>query len=112
MIESSIMEEAGRIAQEQGLARRVGEALMKWYPGYAWHVTVAQGVVTVQNLTLSGKWGFHVFEKHINADMHNIMRSGGELLERYNAKRGSLDESELESLPRDFIGQIIGDTTK
>lgn len=93
------------------LAKRVGEHLHAKYPGYLWAVNVGGGVVTVQNLHLSGKWGFRVFERDITPDMREITAAGGELLERYNLRRAGIDRDAVASLERNLRGDALGDTS-
>jgi len=70
------------------LARRIGEALETHYPGWAWAVSIDLGVVNVVSLKLSGTWGFTFKIEQITGDMKNVIRAGGEVLERFNARRG------------------------
>lgn len=74
------------------LASEVGDALHKAYPGHMWMVsTEGKGgnVLNVQNMALSGKWGFALHaHKLVDQDVGKVaVRAGGELLERYRISR-------------------------
>ena len=104
--EQSIVSDPAKITLEQALAKRVGDALNRWYPGYLWGVNVEQGLVLVHNLTLSGNWGFVLKEENISASLQEVMRAGGEILERYFLPRREIDEATLVNLPTDFAGRL------
>jgi hypothetical protein len=93
------------------LAKNVGEHLHRKYPGHLWAVNVAGGVVTVQNLYLSGRWGFRIMESEIDPDYKIITRAGGEILERYRLSRGAMREDEVENLARNLRWEAIGETS-
>ena len=90
----------------------VGEVLHAAYPGHVWRVETQQGIVTVHNLLLSGKWGFRLRITEIDSMGKIVVRAGGELLERYNlsrAKRKNHVYGELSEMKRDFKGEAIHD---
>lgn len=94
------------------LARNMAETLHRHYPGHLWAVTCEQGVATVRNLLLSGQWGFvlRVAEQYSASEFErNVIRAGGEVLERYRLSRGRLRDEEYENLPADFAGRITFD---
>jgi hypothetical protein len=93
-------------ASAEILAKNVGEHLHRHYPGHLWAVNVGGGVVTVQNLSLSGKWGFRIFENEIDPDYKCVMRAGGELLERFNLRRGAARD-EVSLLRRNLRGEAV-----
>ena len=91
------------------LSKKVGEHLNKHYPGHLWAVHVRGGVVMVQNLLLSGKWGFILKEKDLDPDLKMVMRAGGELLERYNVSRGRLSNASMANVKKSNTGLPVGD---
>ena len=91
---------------DKEISKAVGEVLYKHYPGYRWavHCDGHNGVVDVRNLTLSGKWGFRMMLRDMCTQ--EIVRAGGEILERYRVRRGKLNGEEIADLPRNFSGHI------
>ena len=90
------------------LAKHAAELLHRHYPGYLWTVNVNQGVLDVRNLNLDGQWGFTI--KHVQSysasDLDKkVMRAGGEILERYRQRRGTIDEAAILALPVNFAGR-------
>jgi len=73
------------------LGKNILAQLAKHYPGVksGWTVTMkeGQGIVQVTNELLSGKMGFVMHVTKIDPELKNVMRAGGELLERYNVLR-------------------------
>ncbi|RLD78860.1 MAG: hypothetical protein DRJ15_10665 [Bacteroidetes bacterium] len=94
-------------ATEQLQAKNIGEHLLKHYPGHLWAVQVYQGLVIIKNLALSGNWGFVLHQDKMDNDGKDIVRSAGELLERYNLSRGRLIENQIGDLKRNYKGEII-----
>ena len=45
----------------------------------------------------------------IDNDYKSVMRAGGEILERYNQKRGSFNQDRYHDLDMDSKGQLSGD---
>lgn len=96
------------------LAGRLAEVLEKHYPGHLWAVKVdsSQGVAAVQNLRLSGRWGFMLKLRDLTYQdeiAREAMQAGGELLERYRLSRGRFKESEYQALPTTRLGDLIAD---
>lgn len=94
------------------LARLVSEELTKHYPGHVWAVNAqsSQGVITVKNLNLSGNRGFLLHYRNMKSYdevKQQAMRSGGEILERYNLSRGGLKQTEYKSLKMDVPGRFV-----
>jgi hypothetical protein len=93
------------------MAKNVATVLHKHYPGHLWAVSAQsdQGIITIYDLYLSGKWGFvcHIADSQNDPNMKDIVRAGGELLERYNMARGKFKEQALTDLPVDFSGNHI-----
>lgn len=92
------------------MAKRVGDMLNKHYPGYMWAVNVSRetGMITVQNFTLSGEWGFYLHYTKVleDPDLKIVMRAGGEILERYKLSRGKANQDIIQELPSDLLGRI------
>ena len=95
-------------------ARSVAEVLHRHYPGHLWavHASADTGIVTIQNLRLSGRWGFVIRLQELNRDrtLRMVVRAGGELLERWRLSRGQFRENEIEDRPVNVRGELIGDT--
>ncbi|MFA5137347.1 MAG: hypothetical protein WC279_14145 [Sulfurimonas sp.] len=96
-------------AQEKAWAKRIGDHLHRYYPGHLWAVGVEHGVAKIYNLLLSGRWGFQIALKDIDAEMRVIMRAGGEVLERYRQKRGWVNPESCFLVPKDIRGEKIHD---
>ena len=67
------------------------------------------GVVGVKSMRLSGNWGFVLHADKIDNDYKNVMRAGGEILERYNQNRGKFNQTKYEDLEMDHKDQLNGD---
>lgn len=94
---------------DQILAKELGDLLFKHYPKYMWLVNVSshQGVVQIMLGNVMGKYGFTIKIQNVIEDpsRKRVILAGGEVLERYNLRRGKASEGELESL------ETIGFTT-
>lgn len=95
-------------------AKMAAEALHAAYPGHLWGVAcdVRTGFMDIRNLGLSGNWGFRIRLSKIythSALKRDVLRAGGELLERYNLSRGRLDQDALATLHTDFAGRLKAD---
>jgi len=106
--------EAPDTIADYDMAKKIAETLHSHYPGHLWGVKCSheQGIATVLNLRLSGRWGFIIHLKNIQNDpsLKSVIRSGGEILERYRLKRGEFDQDSLDQLSVDFAGLIKADT--
>lgn len=98
-------------ANDEVIAKEVADLLLQHYPGYLWAVSIdsreSVGMLDIRNLSLSGKWGFRFPLKEYLDGMdtrRKIMRAGGEMLERFNLRRGSLDPGQYSSLQADHTG--------
>jgi len=98
-------------AANQTIAREVAECLNTHYPNHAWAVTanIETGIVEVYNLKLSGEWGFilHIDAMATDPGLKMVINAGGELLERYNVKRGELTAAVESGILYDFRGEAI-----
>jgi hypothetical protein len=93
---------------EVNMAKGIAEALYKKYPGYVWMVNADNGnnIATIQLGGVTGQHGFYVHLDKLTAGMEQIMRAGGEVLERYKLTRGRRNDTEIGSLVRDFAGRV------
>lgn len=100
-------------SEDVRLSRQIGEVLEKHYPGYMWavHANTEGGVADIHNLALHGLWGFRLKLSKVMSDpsLKCVVDAGGELLERYNMKRGKFNEDHWRDAPRDVSGQLVGD---
>lgn len=95
-------------------ARTMAEYLHKEYPGHLWAVScdTRTGFADVRNLALSGNWGFRIRLSGIysaSGFRKDVVRAGGEILERYKLARGKYEEDNLLSLKTDFAGRLTAD---
>ena len=92
-----------QLVDDMGLAKRVGEALHKHYPGHLWAVTCEgeKGIATVRNMMLSGNWGFilKLTDVYDDPGMKRVIRAGGEILERFRVSRAKVNHERIEELP-------------
>ena len=98
----------------QTLARNLIATLEQHYPLYTglWRVTVNEqgGVIEVNNMAISGRYGFLMHISKIDSEGRKVVRAGGELLDRYGlprSKAGTFDQ--VFSLPTDFRGEPVFD---
>lgn len=108
-----IAQEAPDTIADFDMAKRIAETLHAHYPGHLWGVKCSheQGIATVLNLRLSGRWGFVIHLRKILDDpsLKTVITAGGEILERYRMKRGQFSEDEYSQLHSDFAGLIKAD---
>jgi len=97
-------------------ARNMAETLHKHYPGHLWAVTCegTKGIATVRNMALSGNWGFVLKLSRVYSDTHLrcVVKSGGELLERFNLARGLAYQDKIEGLPQIASGTPVFDPSE
>ncbi len=101
-------------ANDMVMAKEMADALHTAYPGHLWAVTCdgKSGMADVRNLFLSGQWGFRLHLKAIYSGSEfkrEVLRAGGELLERYRLSRGRFMEAEYHNLATDFAGRLKAD---
>ena len=99
-------------ANEMTMAREMADILHTTYPGYMWAVNVDRGLANVRNLMLSGNWGFVLKIPAIYSASEfrkEVIRAGGEILERYRLKRGQFDWDKYNELRKDVAGNPIAD---
>lgn len=93
------------------MSKNMADALHRHYPGHCWAVTVegSKGIATIRNLMLSGNYGVILKLPAIysgSAFEKDVIRAGGEILERYRLNRGRVDAAQYANLPTDFAGNI------
>jgi hypothetical protein len=97
------------------LAKTCGEALEKRYPGWLWTINPDQegGVIYIYSLRLSGEWGYTIKIADIQNDPQakEAIMAGGEILERYNIRRGPYKRDLLKGKIKDLRGNFIPDIT-
>jgi len=112
-LEDDLDRSASQLLKEQDIAKHIAEQLHEKYPDHLWGVNVDLdgGIATIRNLRLSGNWGFVL---HLNKllplgyKLFNkaIMRSGGEILERYQLARGRYNEDTYSQLHYNSAGRL------
>lgn len=104
-------------ANDLTFAKEMAEALHSAYPNHLWAVTCdgVQGVATIRNLALSGLWGYRLLLPKIYSMSQfraKVLHAGGEILERFNQRRGKAIDDHLANLELDFSGRTAGDYSK
>jgi len=89
-------------------AKSVLEILVPLYPNHGWHVECKANVLIIKHLEASGHRGLIGMLRKIDqlpksgqALSKEIMRAGGELLERANMKRGARTDDPVTSFELD-----------
>lgn len=97
---------------ELWIAKKLGEELLRHYPGRNWTVTVSAegGYVTVQCDEVSHQKGYYLsLDRSLDELTSMMMRVGGEILERGGLpRRRIVTPDEIEEVPRDFRDEVIG----
>jgi hypothetical protein len=88
------------------IAKRIGEDLVKAYPGRQWNVNVdtRNEIIIICLPTLSKKEGYHLHMRRDNlaALLPRCRKAAGEILERFKMSRSKIiDPYDIEQLPRD-----------
>lgn len=101
-------------ANDMLTAKNMAEVLHRHYPGHLWGVNCdgRTGMIYIRNLSLSGEMGFKLKMPDIYSasDLDKeVMRAGGEILERYRLSRGKFDAAQHAGLKQDFAGRIHHD---
>lgn len=98
----------------ENATKRAGAALEKKYPEWWWLLNPDEegGVVYIYSLRLSGEWGYTVKIKDFQDEpAKTAIMAGGEILERYNIRRGKYKRSLLKNKMVDLRGNFIPDIT-
>ena len=104
--------DAGKAMAELSAAKGIAEELERRYPGWAWmvEVDVEQGILKVWSLRIPGRWGFLLHLSKLDPEGKAVMRAGGELLERYNMRRGKHQAGATLGTERDAQGRMVPQT--
>ena len=104
-------------AYDLAMSKEIAEALNAQYPGHLWAVRVQgeYGVASIHNLMLSGEWGYRLLldKNYSVSDLRSrAIKAGGEILERFNVKRGKMNDDHMATMATDFAGRVLGDKSK
>ena len=64
---------------------------------------------------LSGEWGYRLLldKNYSVSDLRSrAIKAGGEILERFNVKRGKMNDDHMATMATDFAGRVLGDKSK
>jgi hypothetical protein len=93
---------------DDAFAKRIAEILVPLYPNHSWWVECRQGCLIIKHLEASGARGLIGMLRKIDqlpadstALKREIMRAGGELLERANLARGGRTDDPVTSFELD-----------
>lgn len=95
-------------ANELLMAKGAAELLHRHYPGHLWAVAIEGARLLIKNLALAGDMGYALFIQKIYSASsldRDVIKAGGEILERYRQARGKVDFASLIALPTDFAGR-------
>lgn len=105
---------AERHANDVLMAKTASEDLCRAYPGWMWgvHVDGEAGLCDIKNFNLSGNWGYRLKLSDIysaSSFQADVIRAGGEILERFHQARGKFDAQRWSDLMLKANGAPIGD---
>lgn len=95
------------------LAKQIAEKLMEHYPHpHLWAVTCEgrTGIATIKNMNLSGQYGYVLkLPKLYSASSlaKDVVRAGGEILERFGMNRGRFNEQQYAELATNHAGDFL-----
>lgn len=106
-------EEDPQRAADTRLSQAILDKLLAHYPGHPWWVQVPpkQGVAIIKHCMLSGLYGMVIHLRNLNGDpgMREVVRMGGEILERWGQKRAGLKLDEMVNAQPKFCDvKLIG----
>lgn len=102
-------------ANDHIMAKTMADALAEAYPHpHLWGVSAdgKTGLCTIFNMLLSGKQGYVLKIPKIysaSAFKADVIRAGGEILERYGLDRGQFNENQYVGLKTNFAGEFAFD---
>jgi hypothetical protein len=101
-------------AHDMILAKEIADTLHSHYPGHLWAINVdgPNGVANIHDLMLSGQWGYRLKLVDIYSASEfrkDVIRAGGEILERFRLSRGQFNESQYTQLATNFAGDFVFD---
>lgn len=91
---------------DQAACNRAIGVLFKHYPGHQWMVDLSGGVMNIRSANLSTNYGWRQRMDEVDPKTFDkqIMRAGGEILERHNMPTQQMDIQIWNELPRDLRG--------
>lgn len=96
------------------LAKGCAEVLERHYPSWMWAIEpdAKQGIINIYSLRISGKWAYtlHIATIQNDPNLKDVLRAGGELLERFGFRRVGYSYSEWsrrEQVCGKFIPDVI-----
>lgn len=88
--------------------RMIGETLEAHYPGWLWYVEVRGGVAIIKSMHANPRYGYtlNLVADHYSASdlAKQVLRAGGELLERLNMPRRRADWEAIARAPQSVHG--------
>ncbi len=99
---------AGLDSYNLSVAKNAAEILHKHYPGHLWGTHANGGMLDIRNMYLSGEYGFRLSIPTMYSSSEwdkQVLRAGGEILERYRQRRAHADEAAIHLLPTNFAGR-------
>jgi hypothetical protein len=91
------------------LAKGCAEILERHYPGWLWTIIpdVKQGIIDITSQLLNTKWVYTLHIRVIQNDptLRDVLRAGGEILERFGFRRGPYDPEDWKRRKGD---QVVG----
>jgi len=102
-----ILDQRGMPANAPGFEKGLLTTLESAYPGYSWAVRVRGGMIGVQARALSGCYGYEM--RHAGYTDQKLILAAGEILERYNMRRGTIDADEYANAKRNYAGAMVAD---
>lgn len=101
-------------ANDMILAKEIADTLHDHYNGHLWGVQVSgvTGMADIFLISVSGNMGYRLKLKHIFSASDfkkDVIRAGGEILERFRLRRGRFDEAEFLQLKTNFAGDYLFD---
>jgi hypothetical protein len=88
--------------RDMGVAEQAAGVLMKHYPNHLWAISVKGGVIIIKAMNISSNHGVIVKMKDVMHDAavrdKEVMRAGGELLERARLIRGAYNGDRVQTL--------------
>lgn len=104
--------EDARFEADKTAVRLIGERLNEEYPGHPWYVEVSyrQGIAKISIPILMGDNFYILHLVNMTADMRQVARAGGEILERYQLRRGAFNREDFRAAcaKRSFIERRNG----
>ena len=102
---------------EYHIAKKIGEDLVRTYPGRQWHVNVDTRnesiIIACPNLSKRMGYRLNMRRDNIAALLPRCRKAAGEILERYGVSRGRIiDPYAIEDMPRDFQDNVISEDAR